>query len=79
MSSENGMLNFEVLQDEVQLYLLGTINKDELLLLVNKKREEKGIKNSLIEIPKFFDKLLEIAVVGLNMYIKESEKTIKNW
>ena len=54
-------MEFEVLQKEVQLYIMGVINKDELLILINKKREQYGLKEPLKEIPETLNGLLKIA------------------
>ena len=53
-------MDFEVLKDEIGLYLLGIITKDELFEIINKKRDEYGFE-PLGEFPNRLESLIEMA------------------
>lgn len=67
----NTNMNFEVLKDEIQLYLLSIIDEEELLLVINQKRkgyglgELKALPEKLNKLTKLSGKMLDVAISQL--------------
>ncbi len=68
----NTDMNFDVLKDEIQLYLLGIIDEDELLMVINQKRKEYGL-GELKELPEKLKKLMKMSGKMLDAAISQLE------
>lgn len=68
----NANMDFGVLKDEIELYILGIISKDELFDVLNKKRREYGFEE-LKEFPKELDKFLRISTTMINQVLDQFE------
>jgi len=53
-------IDFEVLKDEIYLYLLGLMSKEELLMVVNQKRATYGF-DEIDNLPEEFERLLSVS------------------
>ena len=60
MNTMETNMDFDVLKDEIGLYILGIITKDELFEIINKKRDKYGFK-PLGEFPNRLELLIEMA------------------
>jgi hypothetical protein len=68
----NTDMNFDVLKDEMQLYLLGVIDEDELLIVLNNKRKSYGL-GELKKLPEKLMKLSKTTEKAVDMAISQLE------
>ena len=71
---EVNMDNMDILKDEMALYWMGVIDEDELLFLINRKRQHLSLGKDIDEIPesvwdiiKFWDMAMDLVKSQLDM------------
>jgi hypothetical protein len=66
---DEDLFKYDVLKDEIQLYLLGVFDEAELLETINIKRRTYGFAD-LQDIPEQLTLILDIAEKGMNIGIE---------